>query len=122
MAKKSFKIIVPFPHEPIPIEKEELPKAFYAFINGSKFLSKSGKPWGGKIISIEPDWHVVMGWNKERELDSRDWQDIGSERVEYAEALMSAASKIAREETKKKDISLLDQSIAIEAGTYALPN
>lgn len=124
--KKSFKVLKSYnPDVWIPISKAELPKAYYAFIYDKKFISEAGVPVN-KVLDIDVDWHTVMGWHRERIIDGRDRREIGSDRMEKSEALMSAASKIGRAAGETKNLmerrQLLNQAVAIETtGHFVLP-
>lgn len=124
--KKSFKVLKSYnPDVWVEISKAELPKAYYAFIYDTKFISAAGVPVN-KVLDIAVDWHAVMGWHSERIIDSRDRQTIGADRMQKSEALMAAASSIGRaageEQNPVRRKLMLDQEIAIEAtGNFVLP-
>jgi hypothetical protein len=102
--KKSFKVKTGYSTY-VSIEKSELPKAYYSFITDGKMITKAGRLIRGKdIMDIEQDWHVVMGWHSDRELN---FNEIGEERLEFSEKIMKNARDIANEAVQKNDMNLL---------------
>lgn len=89
-----FKVRTGFkPDEYIPITKDELEKAQYAFLTKDDVMFDNGVCKGKFIISIAPDIHRSMGWNEGYELDVLDHEDvkakIGNPHKWIAEAKMN---------------------------------
>ncbi len=73
----SFKIIHGYnPEDYIEIEKEEVEKAFYCFLEKKDSLFSGGAIKGSNILMIKPDFHKVMKWNRGYKLDEYDWAEI----------------------------------------------
>lgn len=113
--KKSFKIKIGYQaDEYVAITKEELPKAYYAFITEGKLITNEGYALRGKdIIRIEPNWNEVMGYTRDYRLTGEDYKDIGEERMKYANQLMTSAKEIAQKVVSNGNTQLLSEPLKI---------
>lgn len=77
MTKLYFKAIYGFDAEDyIPVEEDELEKAIYAHMTGSKTILKGGSMSGDKIHHVVEDNHRTMGWNRGYKLCSDDYAEL----------------------------------------------
>jgi len=77
MTKLYFKAIYGFDAEDyIPVEEDELEKAIYAHMTGSKTILKGGSMSGDKIHHVVEDAHRTMGWNRGYKLGSDDYAEL----------------------------------------------
>jgi len=75
----SFKIIHGYnPEDYIEINKEEVEKAFYCFLEKKDAVFSGGAIKGSNILMIKPNFHKVMGWNRGHKLDEYDYAEISS--------------------------------------------
>jgi len=80
------------------IDAEEAHKAYYLFLNPDKrgIFSNGLAIFGSDIRQIVPDWHGTMGWNKTHKLDTDDWNEINSKRLnEKMSDILAHAKDIA---------------------------
>lgn len=85
MAKLYFKAIHGFDAEDfLPIEADELEKAIYAHMTGSKAAFQSGSISGSIIQVVQPDYHRAMGWNQGHKLDADDYAELRQYRIDTA--------------------------------------
>lgn len=73
------------------VDEDEMPKALAAQITGKVAILKEGTIAGNSIISIKPDYNRLMGYNREYELTSEDYKEIGRQNIEEHEALLGEA-------------------------------
>lgn len=76
---KYFKIVWGYDEEDmLPIDETELSKAMQCFITKKDGLFNSGPIKGDRIITIQPDYHRAMGWNRSHRLGPEDYSEIGN--------------------------------------------
>jgi hypothetical protein len=75
--KLYFKAIHGFDAEDyVPIEADELEKAIYAHMTGSKAVFANGSISGNIITVVQPDYHRAMGWNQGYKLGADDFAEL----------------------------------------------
>jgi hypothetical protein len=89
----------------ISITEDELPKALKAQITGQVAVFKEGSVAGNAILTITPDFHRLMGWNKGYQLTSEDYAEIGEETVEAHRLTVQNAMYLARGQEPPKTLS-----------------
>ena len=93
---KYFKVKVGFGNDDfISIDENELRSAIEAQGNGKVAVFKEGSISGNHIISVLPDYNKQMGYNRDYQLVSEDWEYIGKKTVnEYREFLENTINEI----------------------------
>ena len=73
----------------IPIQAEELHKAFVLAMEGGKAVFEAGflQNRGNDIFRIQEDWHTAKGWNKSHKMDDFDWADVKPLQEDYRKTL-----------------------------------
>ena len=108
MNKLHFKIKTGFgSNDFISIESDELHKAYYLFLNpDQRTIFSSGHALIGKnIVSIEPDYHKMMGWNPTWKLCDDDWTELRQKGLDVKmQNLMSVAKQIAYQAQSDKNL------------------
>ena len=103
--KKSFKIQIGY-DKYIGISKKDLPNAYYSFINETKMITSDGIAIRGKdIISIEPDWNNILGYNTGYKINERE---IENKYIEKAREIMLKAKNVANKTLKENNVKLLN--------------
>lgn len=75
---KFYKIVWGYDAEDmVQIDETELAKAMQCFITKKDGIFKNGPMKGDRIITIQPDYHRVMGWNPGYKLTAEDYGEIG---------------------------------------------
>ena len=78
-----YKIVFGYdPEDYIQIDGDELEKATYCHLSGKKGVFTGGTISGDKIISIYPDLHRAMGYNRGWKLNADDYADIASKGID----------------------------------------
>lgn len=73
----SFKIIHGYnPEDYVEIEKDEVEKAYYCFLEKKDSIFSGGAIKGSNILMIKPNFHKAMGWNRGYKLDEYDYAEI----------------------------------------------
>ena len=81
--KMYYKIIHGYDHErQMPIEADELEKAYGLFLIGGRAIFREGAVDSKHIQAIYPDWHRIMGWNKEYKLGAGDYEELSQKGVD----------------------------------------
>ena len=94
MTKLYFKAIHGFDAEDyVPIEAEELEKAIYAHMTGSKAVFASGSISGNMITVVQPDYHKAMGWNQGYKLGADDFAELAQHGVDKSHQKYLAKTK-----------------------------
>lgn len=76
---KYFKIVWGYDNEDmLSIDETELNKAMQCFITKKDGVFKEGPMKGDRIITIQPDYHRLMGWNRGHKLGPEDYKEIGA--------------------------------------------
>jgi hypothetical protein len=65
----------------ISIEEGELSTALRAQITGKIGSFKEGTVAGNNIMAIVPDFQKAMGWNRDHQLGSEDYAEIGTKTI-----------------------------------------
>lgn len=106
--KKYYKIVYGFDENLnyLPINSDELHKAFVLAIEGGKGVFEEGflNNRGNDILRIVPDWHRAKGWNKGYEMNSDDFVDIRPLEESYKKTLANGkllAEYIVKENRRK---------------------
>lgn len=66
----------------ISITEEELAMALRAQISGKVGVFKEGTVSGNNIMAILPDYQRDMGWNRDHQLGSEDYAEIGNKKID----------------------------------------
>lgn len=66
----------------VEITEDELEKAFYCFLEGKNSIYSGGAVKGASIISIKPDFHRIMGWNKGYKLGPEDYGELAEKQID----------------------------------------
>jgi hypothetical protein len=66
----------------ISIEKSELEKAYYCFLEKKDSIFSGGAIKGSQILAIQPDFHKTMGWNRGYKLDEYDYADMSQKGID----------------------------------------
>lgn len=66
----------------IQIDETELEKAYGAFLLKKDGIYSGGAVRGSEIISIQPDYHRIMGWNRGYKLQPEDYEELKSKEID----------------------------------------
>ncbi len=78
----------------IPIEADELEKAYGLFLLGGRAIFRNGAVDSKVIQDIVPDWHAMMGWAQDWEMGPDDYNELADKGIDRkARELQSAAQE-----------------------------
>lgn len=78
----------------IPIEADELEKAYGLFLIGGRAIFKNGAVDSKVMQDIVPDWHKMMGWAQDYELGPDDYNELADKGIDrQARQLQSAVQQ-----------------------------
>lgn len=102
---KKYKIVYGYGEfDYVPIGANELPKAFYAFRQGSNLVTDDGNAVRGKDIRvIEYNWHKRMGFV---DITHQNREQVARHK-ENSSYMLKQADEIARLAIERKDVSIL---------------
>ncbi len=66
----------------VEIDESEVAKAFYCFLEKKDSIFSGGAIRGSNIISIKPDFHRTMGWNRGHKMDEYDFAELKDKGVD----------------------------------------
>ena len=66
----------------IPIDSDELEKAYGLFILGGRAIFKNGAVDSKVMQDVVPDWHAMMGWAREHELGADDYNELADKGID----------------------------------------
>ncbi len=66
----------------IEIDKSELEKAYYCFLEKKDAIFSGGPVRGSQIQTIQPDFHRTMGWNRGYKLGVEDFEELGNKGID----------------------------------------
>jgi hypothetical protein len=92
-----FKIIRGYNTEDyIEIDRSELEKAYYCFLEKKDAIFSGGAVRGSQIQTIQPDFHRAMGWNRGYKLGAEDFEELGSKGVDrkYRNILLESENRV----------------------------
>ena len=104
---KKYKIVYGFNEaDYLPIDQDELHKAFLIAMEGGKAVFKNGffQNRGNDIMRIVPDWHAVRGWNRGYKMTTDDFEDVRPLEESYRKTLNNGkmlAEYIVREDKRE---------------------
>ena len=87
------------------IDADEAHKAYYLFLHpNERGVFNSGLALvGSNIQAIEPDYIATMGWNVAHVLDSDDWNELRSKKIDQQlRDVMYLAKSVAQTEPAQK--------------------
>ena len=80
-----YKIVTGYDNERVvPIESDELEKAYGLFLLGGRAIFKQGAVDSKYIQEISPDWHRIMGWAQEHTLGADDFNELSDKGIDRA--------------------------------------
>lgn len=90
----------------ISVSEDELQMAIRAQITGKVAIFSEGSISGNSILSITPDYNRFMGWNRDHQLSSEDYSEIGKGQMnEYREILAKIKQKVQLERSGLPELS-----------------
>lgn len=79
------------------IPETELAKAINAQLTGKVALLEAGTISGNEIKRIQPDYQRIMGYNRDHQLGSEDYVEIGGKiRKEYQDIYLLTKTNVER--------------------------
>lgn len=66
----------------IGIDRSELEKAYYCFLEKKDSIFTGGAIKGSQILAIQPDYHMTMGWNRGYKLEALDYEELSQKGID----------------------------------------
>lgn len=98
----------------IPIEADELEKAYGLFLLGGRAIFKNGAVDSKVMQDIVPDWHAMMEWAQDWEMGSDDYNELADKGIDrQARELQSAAQERVQYLVAQGKQDLIGKNISI---------
>lgn len=99
----------------IPISEEELPKAIYAHMSGSKAVFANGSISGTQITGVVPDYHEALGYSHSYRFGAEEWNEVHYLRPKYEKQFAAVSAMVQRLAAEgRKDLLSLPLSKLVE--------
>ncbi len=110
-----FKILQGYEHErDIPINADELERAYGLFMLGGRWIFSGGPVDGKNIQTVVPDYQRIMGWNEEHKLGPDDYNELAEKGVDRkAQQMLNAAQEKVRYLISSKQENLIGTNTKI---------
>jgi len=98
----------------IPIDADELEKAYGLFLLGGRAVFRGGAVDSKYIQAIVPDWHRMMGWAQDWELGPDDYNELSDKGIDRAaRELQNKIQEKIQYLVSSKQENLIGQNVTI---------